>query len=321
MQPPPLVSVIIPTYNRAALLAECVASALAQDYPRLEVLVVDDGSIDDTRTVIAKIDDPRLSYHWQPNAGAAAARNYGLRLAQGTLAAFLDSDDLFLPDKLSMQVAYLETHADVILVGTWYEELTATGARVITRAKPPPQQFSQALIEFMDCAIATPSVMVRREAALAVGGFDEALHLTEDLEFYLRLSKFGQIAVLKEVLTVVRRQANSLTSKIDRQLAFKCMSRAVHKAIEASPELGAVARKHALARVYLQAWAISCNDGGAPDWSALAGAFRRWPLDSRLWLSLFLAVRHRVLKALLPTSWYHALRDAWSRVSFSSLAI
>lgn len=108
----PLVSVITPAYNAGPYLRDAVESVLAQTYSDFEHIIVDDGSIDNTAEVAKSFNDPRVKYRHQKNSGQSAARNAGIAAAKGKYIAFLDADDLFLPDKLSEQVGYLEAHPD-----------------------------------------------------------------------------------------------------------------------------------------------------------------------------------------------------------------
>ena len=113
------VSVIIPAFNMGAFVGEAIESALTQTFADIEVIVVDDGSVDDTRTVSQRF-EPRIRYAWQPNGGVNVARNHGIRLARGTAIAFLDADDVWLPRKLERQMAVLEVRPEVKLVGCGY---------------------------------------------------------------------------------------------------------------------------------------------------------------------------------------------------------
>ena len=122
----PTVSVIIPTYNRADLLPGCLENVLGQSYPHLEVLVVDDGSTDNTREVIQPYLD-RVRYFETENGGPAHARNIAMRAATGEYLAFLDSDDFYLPGKLALQVAFMEAFPDVGLVSTEVSAFDSTG--------------------------------------------------------------------------------------------------------------------------------------------------------------------------------------------------
>jgi glycosyltransferase involved in cell wall biosynthesis len=115
--PAPLVSVVIPTYNYARFVSEAVDSVLAQTYPSLEVVVVDDGSTDDTREVLARYGD-RIRYIYQPNAGLPAARNTGIKAARGEFIGLLDSDDVFHPRKFELQMRYMLAHPEVGMLAT-----------------------------------------------------------------------------------------------------------------------------------------------------------------------------------------------------------
>src|SRR5688572_29700745 len=108
----PLVSVIIPTFNRASCVGAAIASVLAQTYTPLELIVVDDGSSDHTSTVVSAF-APRLVYMQQTHGGVSAARNRGVAASHGELVAFLDSDDLWLPGKVAAQVALLQAHSEI----------------------------------------------------------------------------------------------------------------------------------------------------------------------------------------------------------------
>lgn len=121
----PAVSVVLPTYNRAHLLSESIGSVLAQGYSDFEILVVDDGSTDNTREVVAGIDDKRIRYvELTPNRGQASARNVGIKEAKADLIAFQDSDDIWMPEKLGMQVSALrESPPGTGVVYTAYERI------------------------------------------------------------------------------------------------------------------------------------------------------------------------------------------------------
>jgi len=124
----PLVSVVIPTYNRCGYLQQAIESVLSQSCGDFEVIVVDDGSTDETAQVIAKFSDERVRYLYQSNAGRSAARNWGMGAARGMYLAFLDDDDLYLPHKLASQVAFLESHPGVDLVGSGVRLIDEHGA-------------------------------------------------------------------------------------------------------------------------------------------------------------------------------------------------
>src|SRR5687767_197530 len=107
---PLLISVVIPTYNRADYIARTIQSVLQQTYASFELIVVDDGSTDNTETVVSSFTDTRINYHKKANAERAAARNYGVRKANGLYITFLDSDDLFMPDHLAQAIRYISNN-------------------------------------------------------------------------------------------------------------------------------------------------------------------------------------------------------------------
>src|SRR3954469_18766238 len=125
----PLVSVIIPSYNRAYCVAATIDSALAQTHRNLEILVVDDGSKDDTAALIAKRygNEPRAKYHYKKNGGAASAKNHGLSPATGDYVAVLDSDDLWYPWKVELQLAWMRQNPEVGMTWTDMEAMDPQG--------------------------------------------------------------------------------------------------------------------------------------------------------------------------------------------------
>ena len=109
----PIVSVVISTYNRSKLLPHAIRSVLSQDRQDFEIIVIDDGSTDETSQVVACFSDPRIRYFYQTNSGLAAGRNAGISESRGKYIVFLDDDDVFLPNKLSVQVSFMEAHRDL----------------------------------------------------------------------------------------------------------------------------------------------------------------------------------------------------------------
>src|SRR5262245_30132400 len=174
----PLVSVVIPAYNCARFIGEALDSVFAQDYPELEVVVVDDGSTDDTCAVVEGYGD-RVKLIRQRNAGAAVARNEGMRRASGEYVAFLDSDDLWLPGKLRLQIDHLESHRDVAMCCTRWNLLypKADGSYPVERPAAPrsapldPKWSGWIYCGLLlDCEVWTSTVVMRRELTARVGG-------------------------------------------------------------------------------------------------------------------------------------------------------
>jgi len=180
------VSVIIPTFNRAWVLQTAVDSVLAQRFDDYELIVVDDGSTDSTPDLLAAY-GKKITYVRQENRGVSAARNTGIRLSRGALITFLDSDDHWLPEKLSTQVAFFNTCPDAQICQT--EEIwIRNGIRVNPRkkhAKPSGDIFQRSLSL---CLVSPSAVMLRRELFDDVGLFDETLPACEDYDLWLRIS-------------------------------------------------------------------------------------------------------------------------------------
>jgi len=201
-----LVSVVIPTYNRCDYLQQAVTSVLAQSYSNFEVIVVDDGSTDGTATVVADIGDTRVCYLYQANAGRSAARNRGVEAARGIYLAFLDDDDLYLPDKLVHQVAFLETNPDVDLVSAGVQFIDEHGA-LQGAWHPWEHQPKLTLLNCLyDCPLPTCAVLFRRRMLDHLDQwFDPKLEPAEDMDFFLRLLYAGcRMDWLPEIVSVYR---------------------------------------------------------------------------------------------------------------------
>jgi glycosyltransferase involved in cell wall biosynthesis len=202
---PKLISVVIPTYNRRSFIAAAVESVLQQDWPSFEVIVVDDGSTDDSIAILEAIADTRLRVIKQANQGRSHARNVALNEARGDYIAFLDSDDLFLPGKLSRQVAWLEANPDFGMVYTASDCIDAEGNRLghTYQADVSGDIYAEVAF-FQPVTITLPTVMLRRQVLATVGMFDERMQRFEDTDLWRRISKRYRIGALPEVTCLVR---------------------------------------------------------------------------------------------------------------------
>lgn len=200
------VSVVIPTYNSGPLVAEAVRSVLAQTRPAHEVIVVDDGSTDDTAQRLAEFGE-RIVYVRQANARVAAARNTGLARATGELVAFLDADDAWHPEKLARQVQVLEAHPEIGLVGTGTTDWPGEFAAELPAGELRRLTFSRLLLSNQ---ITTSSVVVRRSVLERVGSFDTELFGPEDYDLWLRCAQVSEVANLQQPLTGYRDTAGSV---------------------------------------------------------------------------------------------------------------
>lgn len=184
----PRVSVVTPAYNRSRWLGEALESALTQDFAPFEVVVVDDGSTDDTPRVVRSFGD-RVRYHRQDNAGQSAAVNRGVELARGDLVAFLDSDDAWLPGKLRRQVPMLDGDPGAAVLYAEVEYMDGDG-RALRDARRAEHTPSGDILEplLRENFLRTPSVIFRRAAFLEAGGYDVSLACVNDWDMWLRLA-------------------------------------------------------------------------------------------------------------------------------------
>lgn len=193
------VSVIIPTYNRARYLKKAIDSVLAQSHRDFELIVVDDGSEDNTAELVERY-SADIVYVRQPNRGPAAARNRGIEKARHNLLAFLDSDDWFAEKKLAAQMAVMEQNPSFLVSHTnetWYRNGRILNQK-LRHQKNSGNIFNQSL-EL--CAVGMSTVMIRREVFERYGFFDEEYPCCEDYEFWLRISAHENFLLLEEPLT------------------------------------------------------------------------------------------------------------------------
>lgn len=210
----PTISVIIPTYNSASLLKEAIQSVLDQSYTDYEIIVVDDGSTDNTREVVNELNQNsgKVRYHYQANRERSVARNHGISLAKGEYFAFLDADDKFLPDKLRIQVHVLEDNPDFGMAYSHSIAVDENGNPLsessgLTKTRLSGCIYPEMLF-FKGTIITTPTVMVRARILSEIGGFDETMHICEDLDLWRRIAKRYKVLQIEEPLSVVRYRRN-----------------------------------------------------------------------------------------------------------------
>lgn len=219
----PNVSVIVPCHNREDTVVEAIDSVFTQDYENLEVIAVDDASTDGTLDVLRQIDDPRLRVTENPGKnGVSAARNHGVALSNAPWIAFQDSDDVWLPGKLSAQMARLED-----------SDYVAAYCRMLIKADTKPDTPVQGSVPDPDIApldgyilesltrhsyISTQMLVLRRDVFDRVGGFDEDLPALVDWELMLRVAQEGPVAFIDSDLVVQRMSDNSITNSSRKRL-------------------------------------------------------------------------------------------------------
>ena len=199
----PRVSVIIPAYNAMGTIAASVESVLKQDLSDLEIIVVDDGSTDDTFGRVSAIDDPRVRVLRQRNGGVAKARNTGIRAASGRYVAFLDADDLWRPCKLQRQIEAMKREAArASQTAVWFVD---EGLRPLFRGHCP--DFKDPLLEvllFRHLPGFSSTFIAERSLLQEIGLFDEGLAILEDWEMAIRVARYGPLVNLDEALTLYR---------------------------------------------------------------------------------------------------------------------
>lgn len=281
----PLVSIVTATYNMGRYLGLTIDSILAQSYPQLECVVVDDGSTDETPTVLAGYaDDPRVRVIRQTNAGQTVAKNRGLREARGELIGFCDADDLWRPEKLAVQVPlFAEPRLGVAYSD--FEFIDEEGHPLPTHR---PRTYSGRITGRLlaDNFIHFPTALVRREAVERVGGFDERLTMGIDYDLWLRVSVDWDFRYVPDVLVDYRIWPGQMSHRRGERIdnAFRLMRRFL---AENPDSVTPAERRNAWAHTYVTRgkWHASERRPGAAfaDFARAAG-IRPW--DRRLWSAI-----------------------------------
>jgi len=210
----PIISVILPTYNRGNVISRAIESVLCQTYKNIELIIIDDGSFDNTEEVISKYKDD-IKYIKQDNAGASSARNNGIRQSQGEYIAFLDSDDQWECNKLQLQYEFFASN-DVALVSTDSKTYFEDGSlKKISTRKLVNKSIKSFEDVFMHPYLGTPTVMVKKSVILDEGGFDETLRTAEDIDLFLRISSHNKIGYINKKLVNIYLSSDGLSTGLD----------------------------------------------------------------------------------------------------------
>ena len=209
----PPVTVVIPAYNAARTVERALASVWRQNYPELEVIVIDDGSTDDTDLRVGARHNPNLRLiRLDKNRGECGAMNVGIQEARGDYIAFLDADDEWLNNKLSKQIPIIDSHPEMSFISCGGEAIAPDGSVIATFGLDRPScssgDFWRALLA--KSQVAKPSVVARRAKLLELGGFDEALKISGDQDMWIKLALSGEVGFIAEVLIRVHITADSL---------------------------------------------------------------------------------------------------------------
>ena len=282
-----LVSVVIPTYNYAKFIAAAVDSVLAQTYRPLEVIVVDDGSTDDTQAVLAGYGN-RIKVILKSNGGVSAARNAGIQAASGEFVALLDADDVWVPEKLHKQLDFFERHPDAGCIGCGIffadGDLNETRQGLHNDVSGPVEQRLKLIMLRREWVGGSNSgAVIRRNVLDEVGAFDEKLEAAEDWDLWLRIAARYPIYNIRESLVHIRRHFTGTFRNADKmersQLAV------LRKHVSLTPEFyGITIRRRVLAII----WVDSARERifAGQFWAAarrLLRAVRSWPFRQDVW--------------------------------------
>jgi len=207
----PRVTVLMPAYNAGKYIAEAIRSVLGQSFADFELLIVDNGSSDNTRDVIRSFADPRIRLLVQGNRGISVALNTGLKAAKGIYIARFDADDICFPERLARQVVFLEGHPAYLIIGSDAEYISENGEHLFNFrcAGHSHREIMENL--YRHCPFIHSGVMYRKEAILRVGGYSLLAHNFEDYLLWVQLLKWGKCCNLPEPLLKVRINPASVT--------------------------------------------------------------------------------------------------------------
>ncbi len=212
----PKVSVIMPTFNRAAYLQEAIESVLEQTYIDYELIIIDDGSVDNTKEVCAKYGE-KVRYLYQENKGSPSARNYGISQARGKYIALLDDDDRWVPHKLQIQVDFMEKHPELAFI--------CSSAYVIDQVDNATKFFGVSSSEnsfdhlILGNFVFHLTVLAKKEIILEIGGYDTNLLLCQDYDLWLRIAKKHPFCCIDEPLAYYRIHPQNISHKVEAALA------------------------------------------------------------------------------------------------------
>ena len=208
----PKISVLMTCYNAASTIEESVRSVIAQTFTNWELVLVDNCSTDDSMAIVRRIGDARIRItKLERNHGRTPALNIGLNNARGEYLAILDADDLSTPDRLQLQVDYLDNNPNLVLVASWYRNINS-GGELINEVKTPTQHLDIIRRLAFDNAIVNSSSMYRLASAKAVGGYEVKFSYSQDFALWLALSQIGEFAITPKFITDIRRTSDSLSS-------------------------------------------------------------------------------------------------------------
>lgn len=307
----PLVSIIIPTYNCGDFIAEAVQSVIDQDYPEKEIIIINDGSTDDTCAVLKRFGDA-INVINQKNYGETAARNVGVRTARGDYIAFLDADDVWLPRKLTRQVRYLEAHPEAGVVYTAWRNWEPSSDGKFVRPSCVGNELDEGVVDhansgwlynrlLLDSLLLPTAVMLRASLVHRIGEFDITLPYGCDYDYWIRASRLAEIHKLKGVGALYRIRSSSLSYMVKmRNFEHEVVCKAIDRWGLVGPDGvesdRSVIDKRLRDLVFRHAYTHFWRGDPRQALGAFLHVLRERPANAKLWAYIILAA----VKALKP---------------------
>jgi len=231
----PEVSVILATFNgeKKGFLEKSINSVLKQSYDDYELIIIDDGSTDNTKQLCQKFNNKKIKYYYHKNQGQTLSKNFGFSICKGKYICLIDDDDIWMNDKLEKQVKYYNNNKDknIGILTTWMELIDINGNFIGYKKKIEEGNVYEKI--FYDNMVNVSSVMIKKEAIDKVGFFDPNLPLRQDWDLWIRISKYYEIHQLKEILVKYRIHENNISKNID--LTVKYSELLLKKNLNAAP--------------------------------------------------------------------------------------
>ena len=205
------VSVVMPAYNAEKYIRQAVDSILSQTFTDFECIIINDGSTDNTLSILQSYNDKRVEIISRGNAGIVASINEGISIAKGMYIARMDADDISLPTRFAKQVEFLDINKNCVVVGSMYQVIDKQN-NFLFSCSPKYQECGVNKLGVLMHYIAQPSMMIKKDSLIKVGGYRKEFHVAEDKDLLYRLSCYGTINNIQESLLKYRRHASSMTA-------------------------------------------------------------------------------------------------------------
>jgi glycosyltransferase involved in cell wall biosynthesis len=244
----PLISVIIPAYNAEKTIRETIQSVLNQTHSDLEIIVINDGSTDNTLEQIDRLSDPRLTVFSYENAGANPSRNRGLAHVTGDYVSFLDADDLWTPDKLEAQLHALNHHPNAAVAYSWTNFIDESGKVLHSGSYVSASGNVLAELAVVNFLENGSNPLIKKQAVVDVGGFDESLQACQDWDLWLRLAATHEFVAVSSPQILYRVSTGSVSSNVAK-LEAACL-KVIHRTFAQAPDSMRYLKRYSLGNVY-----------------------------------------------------------------------